>query len=119
MTATADRLAAALVDIADLVAETGVVDLEIRPYVAGDGEVRIALSVGHHRIGERADFDAVCKHIGIAEFEAGHSRGEFWYVYTAGAPVFLPCGARVTVSTVLRGRPLDLCPLPVRRRRAS
>jgi hypothetical protein len=112
----AERVAAALRDVADLIAATGVADLEIHPWIR-QGRVHIGLTVGRYGIAERSEFDVIAAHIG-ATLTAGHSRGEFWFVHTANEPT-LPSGARVSVSTRLRGRPLDLAPLPERRRRSS
>lgn len=112
---SAHDAARALREVADMVEQTGVTDLGIRVWVTR-GYVRVGLTLGRHEVAERTDVDAIAEYLG-GGLAAGHSRGEFWYIHTPdGADVRLPSGARVSVHSRVRGRPLDLAPLPVRRR---
>lgn len=114
-----ERIADALRDVADMVDAHGLDDLKISVSIGRNGAPWVHLSPVQFRIAEREDLDAIAGYIG-GGLEAGHSRGEFWNVGTpSGVDGHLPSGARARVHGVVRGRPLDLAPLPVRRRRTG
>ncbi len=111
--------AAAFRDIADMVETLGL-DCQITASVRDQfGRLHVNIEPGHDcddaaRI--RPVIDAIADYIG-APLRGSFSRGEFWHVGTSWEwPGRLPCGAATRVGQRLRGRPLDLAPLPERRR---
>lgn len=124
----AERVAAALRDLADMVEETGVTDLDLHiSNLNGKTHVRIEPypSAGGRSPQElRQAVDDIAAWT-ASPVEASHSRGDLWWVGTRFSfdgdkngrlPV---SGVAASVHRRIPGRPLDLAPLPQRRRRTG
>ncbi len=120
----AQRVAAALRDVADMVEALDIPDVEVSARIDFRGEVRVGIEpMGgrgelHDPAGARRAMDAIAEYIG-AELHASFSRGDLWGLYTDRESGLLPGGANAYAHRRVPGRPLDLAPLPERRRRTG
>ncbi|WP_239405417.1 hypothetical protein [Frankia sp. Cj3] len=118
----AERVAAALRDVADMVETLGLDDVQIDAYIGWNGETRIGIEPMHTRRPAaqevRRALDDIAAYTG-ATLHASHSKGPLWSIYSGYGNEDsgrLPGGAHVYVSQRIPERPLDLAPLPKRRR---
>jgi len=121
---TAAQVTAALRDLADMVEAIGItsITVDIQPDDA-HGNVRVHITPqttggeDHDPENARWVVGEIARYIGTP-LEAGHSNGEMWNVGSPW-PGRLLSGASARVHRRIPGRPLDLAPLPARRRRKT
>ncbi len=118
----AERVAAALREVADMV-EALDTDVQVSAYVRPwDGEVRVGIeplhSCGRGSPAARQAMDRIAGWLGTPLF-ASHSSGSLWSVFTDWDTGRLPSGVGAYAHHLVAGRPVDLAPLPERRRRTG